>query len=91
VAGAAGLPGLARETRKRLRLRRKANCQQGRRGNDERDRREYPETTEGSSNTTDIAPHCALSRFLQRFVLTHESKSHFTGVTIVHELDAWLR
>jgi hypothetical protein len=72
VAGTAGLPGLARETRERLRRRRKANGQETRHDEDNCNRDEQPAVPKLSSKTNAIVPHRAPPRCSQHSVQTHE-------------------
>ena len=78
MACAAGLPGLAREARKRLRGRRKGDCQEADQNGNDRNRSEQPAVIKGSSKTAAIAPHRATPLFATlranaRILTAHES------------------
>jgi hypothetical protein len=88
VAGAAGLSGLARETRQRLRRRRKADGQQAAENGGKHGRNEQPAVSDSSGKTNAIASHRVLSRRQRHCVLTHPSTKPLTAMTLGQESTA---
>ena len=90
MAGTAGLPGLPRETWKRLRRRSKNDREQADRDGNQRTRGEQPAIAEASGTTTAITLHRALFRCLRHLALRAKSGPAY-ATTIVQEMEAQLR
>ena len=75
MASAAGLPGLARETRKRLRRRGEAGCEEASQKDNKPTNKEQPATPRGLQKTTANGSHRAPSHLLAAHRAKHARES----------------